>query len=72
MESYLAFALSSSSAHELSDRTRAVATEVFEGAAMVESVLEEVTDLLVVTPTMVARLSKKHRMYGVASRLVLT
>jgi hypothetical protein len=32
---------------ELGDRTRAAATEVFEGATVVESVLEEVDDLLV-------------------------
>jgi hypothetical protein len=32
---------------ELGDRTRAAVTEVFEGATVVESVLEEVDDLLV-------------------------
>jgi hypothetical protein len=32
---------------ELGDRTRAVATEVFESTTVVESVLEEVDDLLV-------------------------
>jgi hypothetical protein len=32
---------------EFGDRARAAATEVFEGATVVESVLEEVDDLLV-------------------------
>jgi hypothetical protein len=47
MASYLALALSYSSAHELGDRTQATATEVFKGAMVVDTVLEKVYDLLV-------------------------
>jgi hypothetical protein len=48
---------------ELSDGTRAAATEVFEVTVVVETVFEKVDDLLSVTSTTVARLSKKRPMY---------
>jgi hypothetical protein len=53
MASYLEFALSSSSTHEVIMslsfvmELRQVATEIFEGAMVVETVLEKVDDLLV-------------------------
>jgi hypothetical protein len=48
---------------EVGDGARAATTEVFEGAMVVETVLEEVDDLLVGDVDYVARLSKKRRMY---------
>jgi hypothetical protein len=39
------------------------ATEVFEGAAVIETVLKRSMTSLSMTSTTVVRLSKKHRMY---------
>jgi hypothetical protein len=66
MASYLALALSSSSAHEVFElgyRTRAASTEVFKGATMVETVLEEVDDLLVGDVDYCSAFVKESRMY---------
>jgi hypothetical protein len=48
---------------ELSDGTRAAATEVFDGAMVVETILEKVDDLLVGDIDYRSALIEKRRMY---------